>query len=318
MEFIRGIHNLASQHRGSVATIGNFDGVHLGHQAVLQQLTDRARDLACPPTAIIFEPQPAEFFGQRSAPPRLTPLRDKVEALGRYGVERVLCVNFNRRFASFSPDRFIQALLVNGLGVRHLVVGEDFRFGFRRQGGFEDLVAAGDEYGFEVQRMPEVTLDGHRVSSSWIRECLTEGDMETAERLLGRPYRISGRVVRGDERGRTIGFPTANILLKHRAISLKGVFAVEVFGVGDRPLEGVANLGVRPTIGGTRTVLEVHLLDFVGDIYHQHLKVDFLSRLRDEQRFDSLEMLTEQINRDVEQARAFFESRRYPSHELAF
>lgn len=318
MQFIRGIHNLGPEHRGSVATIGNFDGVHLGHQAVLQQLVDRSRDLECPTAAIIFEPQPAEFFGQRSAPPRLTPLRDKVEALSRYGVERVLCVNFNRRFADYSPDRFIRELLVNGLGVRHLVVGEDFRFGFRRQGGFDDLVAAGAEYGFEVQRMPEVELDGRRVSSSWIRECLTEGDMETAERLLGRPYRISGRVVRGDERGRTIGFPTANILLKHRAISLKGVFAVEAFGAGDRPLEGVANLGVRPTVGGTRTVLEVHLLDFVGDIYREHLKVDFLTRLREEQRFESLDALKEQINRDVEQARAFFETRRHPGSDLAF
>ena len=305
MQIIRNILNLKPHHHGCVATIGNFDGVHLGHQAVLGQLAEKADKLCLPLTVVTFEPQPEEFFRPEQAPPRLTRFREKVQALRRYAVDRVLVLRFNKDFSQQSPDEFIQRLLVKGLGVKYLVIGDDFRFGKDRAGDFVMLQAAGAKHGFEVVNMHTFMLDDERVSSTRVREALGEGDLNGAEKLLGRIYRMSGRVAHGDKKGRTIGFPTANIHLHRIATPLRGVFAVELFGLEGEPLPGVANLGTRPTVGGMRTLLEVHLFDFEGEIYGKHVHVDFLRKLRDERRFDSFDDLKAQIRRDADQARAF-------------
>lgn len=306
MEFIRGLHNLRPRHRGCVATIGNFDGVHLGHQAVIGQLADKAQQLRLPTLVMLFEPQPQEFFRRHSAPARLMRLREKLQALARYRVDRVLCVRFDEKFAALSPEDFIKRILVEGLGVRYLVVGDDFRFGAGRRGDFAMLRRAAERYGFEVAHRHTVTIDGVRVSSTRIRERLAAGDLAGAEKLLGRCYRMCGRVAHGDKLGRTLGIPTANIHLHRPASPLRGIFVVEVFGLKDEPWPGVASVGTRPTVGGTRYLLEVHLLDFAGDLYGAHLSVDFLKKLRDERRFESLEALKERMLADIEEARVFF------------
>ncbi|HHQ41733.1 MAG TPA: bifunctional riboflavin kinase/FAD synthetase [Chromatiales bacterium] len=309
MELIRGLHNLRPRHRGCVATIGNFDGVHLGHQAVLGQLAEKAEQLGLPTTVVTFEPHPQEWFFPDRAPPRLTRLREKLTALRRYSVDRVLVLRFDARLAAMEAAAFVERILVDGLGVRHLVVGDDFRFGRNRAGDFAFLRAMGARHGFDVVAMHSFRIDGARVSSTRIREALAAGDMDTAEKLLGRPYRMCGRVAHGDRRGRDIGFPTANLHLHRRASPVLGVFAVEVFGVPGEPVPGVANVGVRPTVDGTRALLEVHLLDFEGDLYGRYVQVDFLHKLRDERRFASFEALRAQIRRDVEAARAWFAAR---------
>ena len=306
MELVRGLHNLRPGHHGCVATIGNFDGVHLGHQAVLGQLAEKADSLCQPTLVITFEPQPQEFFSQGPVPPRLTRLREKLMALRRYSVNRVLVLNFNAAFAAMPAERFIQDVLVDRLGVKYLVVGDDFRFGHRRRGDFAMLKAAGQRHGFPVVSMHTFIADGERVSSTRIREALGRGDMELAERLLGRPYRMCGRVAHGDKRGRTIGFPTANVFLHRQATPVDGVFAVEVFGLDREPVQGVANVGTRPTVDGSRSLLEIHLFDFDADIYGRYIQVDFLHRIREERRFDSFEALKEQIERDREAAIRFF------------
>jgi len=306
MQIIRNLQNLKPHHHGCVATIGNFDGVHLGHQAVLGQLAEKADELNLPLTVVTFEPQPQEVFRPEQAPPRLTRFREKVQALRRYAVDRVLVLRFNKAFSRQSPDEFIQGLLVDGLGVKYLVIGDDFRFGKDRAGDFDMLKAAGKQHGFEVVNMHTFLLDGERVSSTGVRAALATSDLNAAGKLLGRTYRMSGRVAHGDKKGRTIGFPTANIHLHRIETPLRGVFAVELFGIEGEPLPGVANLGTRPTVGGMRTLLEVHLFDFDGDIYGRHVHVDFLLKLRDEQRFDSFAALTTQIMQDVAQARTYF------------
>ena len=306
MELIRGLHNLRTRHHGCVATIGNFDGIHLGHQAVLGQLAEKAAALGLPVTVITFEPQPQEYFNHGELPPRLTRLREKLTALQRFSVDRVLCLSFKQGLAQLSAEDFIRRVLVKGLGIRYLVVGDDFRFGQGRAGDFAMLQQAGKGHGFEVAHMHTFAIGGARVSSTRIREALQGGDLATAEQLLGRPYRMSGRVAHGNKRGRTIGFPTANIFL-HRARSpVDGVFAVEMFGIEGEPVRGVANVGTRPTIDGTQALLEVHLFDFSGDIYGRHVHVDFLHRIREERRFESFEALKAQILLDAEAARGFF------------
>lgn len=309
LELIRGLHNLQPRHRGCVATIGNFDGVHLGHQAVLGQLADEADRLGLPSLVMIFEPQPEEFFAPERAPARLTRLREKLMALRRYAAERVLCVRFDARFAALSAQAFIEDILVARLGVRYLVVGDDFRFGHRRAGDFAMLREAGARLGFQVVNMHTFVVDGERVSSTRIRRALAAGDLAGAEKLLGRPYRMCGRVAHGDKRGRGFGFPTANIHLHRRNTPVRGVFAVELFGVEGEPVAGVANVGTRPTVDGTRTLLEVHLFDFDRDIYGAYVNVSFLHKLRDEMRFDSFDALTAQIAADVAAARTWFAER---------
>jgi len=310
MELIHGLHNLRSHHRGCVATIGNFDGVHLGHQAVLGQLAERGAELGLPAVVVTFEPHPREFFARGAVPARLTRFREKLQALRRFSVARVVCLRFDQALANMPAATFIQRLLVEGLAVRYLVVGDDFRFGKGRAGDFAMLRAAGDVHGFQVAAMHTFNVDGMRVSSTRIREALIQDDLVTAEKLLGRPYRMCGRVVHGDERGRTIGFPTANIHLHRSSSPVSGVYAVEVFGLDKEPLAGVANVGTRPTLGGTHSRLEVHLFDFDADIYGHYVHVDFLHKLRPEHRFESLEELVTQIRKDAKEARAFHKARR--------
>ncbi len=306
MELIRGLHNLRPAHRGCVATIGNFDGVHLGHQEVLGQLAEKAEDLGLPTTLITFEPQPLEYFAPERAPARLTRLREKLQALRRFSVDRVLLLPFNRQLAEKGAQEFIRQILVAGLDVKYLVVGDDFRFGRGREGDFDTLVAAGREHGFQVVNMHTYSVDGERVSSTRVREALERGDMRAAERLLGRHYRMSGRVRHGDRLGRELGFPTANIWLHRKVSPLEGIFAVEVFGLEREPLAAVASIGNRPTVDGTRTILEVYIFDFDAEIYGRYLQVAFLHKLRDQLKFDSLEALREQIARDVRETQAFF------------
>ena len=308
MQLIRGLHNLRPEHRGCVATIGNFDGVHLGHQAVIGQLGEEAGRLRLPSVLITFEPQPMEYFRPQQAPARLTRLREKVEALRRFHIDRMLCLAFNRKLAQMRADKFIQRVLVDGLGVKYLVVGDDFRFGKERQGNFTLLQAAGREHGFAVVNMHTFLIDGERVSSTRVRGALTRGDLAAAEHLLGRTYRMSGRVAHGAKLGRQLGFPTANIHVHRQATPLQGIFVVEVFGIAGEPLPGVASLGTRPTLDGKTTILEVYLFDFDRDIYGQYLQVSFLHKLRDEVRYTTLDALTAQIARDVDNARHYFQS----------
>ena len=290
-----------------VVAIGNFDGVHLGHAALIARLTDAAERLDCPPAVLTFEPHPREFFTPDSAPARLSTLREKLELLADFGVEQAMVCPFNARFAGLTADAFIEQVLVRGLQVRHLIVGDDFRFGKGRAGDFSQLEAAGVRFGFTVEAMGSVTVDGERVSSSGVRRALAAGDMAHAARLLGRPYIMDGQVLHGQKLGRQLGFATANLRIKHNPLPMSGVFAVEVSGLGDKPLPGVANLGVRPTVGGTtRPLLEVHLFDFDRDIYGAHISVRFVHKLRDEQRFPNFDALKAQIAADAAAARAFF------------
>jgi len=286
--------------------IGNFDGVHRGHAALLNRLVDAAHGAALPATILTFEPHPREFFAPASAPARLTTLREKLELLSDAGVAQVMVCRFNADFAALSAQQFVDGVLLNGLRTRHLIIGDDFRFGKGRAGDFAMLQAAGERSGFTVEAMGSVTLDGGRVSSSSVREALAVGDMEQAAALLGRPYVIDGSVRHGEKVGRQLGFATANIRIKHNPLPMSGVFAVEVSGIDGQLLPGVANLGIRPTVGGIRPILEVHLFDFDRDIYGAHLSVRFVHKLRNEQRFPNLDALKAQIALDAVAARAFF------------
>jgi len=311
MKLIRGWHNLRRSHHGCVATIGNFDGVHLGHQAIFERLGLLARRWALPSVVIMFEPQPAEYFAPETAPSRLTRLREKLQAIERCEVDLVQCLRFGAGLANMSADRFVSDILVQGLGVRHLAVGDDFRFGAGRRGDYRALERAGRDFGFEVEDTPTVAVGGERVSSTRVRTALQNGRLSDAERLLGRRYGMSGRVVHGEQLGRTLGFPTANISLHRRVSPLRGVFAVTVWGAGHGWWQGVANVGCRPTVAGSVQRLEVHLLDFAGDLYGHHLDVKFMHRIRDELRFQSLDALRAQIQHDVRTAEAWFEGNGY-------
>lgn len=306
-KIIRGFHNLPTLPTGCVATIGNFDGVHLGHQAVLSQLAMKGDVLGLPAIVITFEPQPNEFFAPEKAPARLSRFREKVEALRSYSIEQLCVLRFDKKLAQMSAETFIDELLVRGLNVRYLVVGDDFRFGQNRLGDFALLQQAGQQHGFQVVNMHTFAIEQDRVSSTRIREALAAGDLMLTQTLLGHPYKMSGRVAHGHKRGRTLGFPTANIHLHRCKVPLTGVYAVQLFGIDGEPYQGVANVGIRPTIGGQdRALLEVHLFDFEGDIYGQYVQVYFLHKLRDEQRFENLEALKNQITKDCQQAKQFF------------
>lgn len=308
MKLIRGIHNLRQNHHGCVLTIGNFDGVHRGHKSLLQGLCEEGRTRNLPVMVMIFEPQPLELFAAGQAPARLTRLREKLRYLAECGVDYVLCVRFDRRFAALTAQNFVSDLLVNRLGVKFLAVGDDFRFGAGRQGDFLLLQKAGLEYGFNVISTQTFCEGGVRISSTAVRQALADDNLELAKSLLGHPFIISGRVVHGDELGRTIGFPTANIPLRRQVSPVKGVYAVEVAGLGDRLLPGVANIGTRPTVAGMRQQLEVHLLDVAMGLYGHHIDVVLRKKIRNEQRFSSLDELKAQIANDVVTAREFFGS----------
>ncbi|WP_036799373.1 MULTISPECIES: bifunctional riboflavin kinase/FAD synthetase [Photobacterium] len=309
MELIRGIHNIKPEHHGSVLTIGNFDGVHLGHQAVLRQVQAKAKELGWPATVMSFEPQPMELFAGDNAPARLTRFRDKYQQLKQLGMDRLFCVNFNAHFANMSPRDFVRRLLVEQLGVKFLVVGDDFCFGKGRSGNFAMLEAAGKEFGFTVVSTQSFCVSEQRVSSTAIRQALANNDLPLAESMLGRPYTIGGRVSHGRKLGRTIGFPTANVPLKRRVSPVSGVYAVEVFGVDGAPLPGVANVGHRPTVNGVRQQLEVHLFDFKSDLYGRQIEVVLRHKLRDEIKFESFDALKAQIERDAQTARVWLSER---------
>lgn len=291
-------------------TIGNFDGVHLGHQAMLDALLYAARERGLPPCVMTFEPHPREFFAPDQAPTRLTSLREKLELLAARGVARAHICRFDYAFAQISADDFVSRILVSGLRAQWLLVGDDFRFGSRRAGDVVTLRQASARFGFAVESMASVTLDGERVSSTAVRTALVAGDLDRASRLLGRAYSISGRVVRGQGIGHKLGFPTANVQMKHNRPPLAGIFAVELSGFGERTMRGVASLGVRPTLEAKgKPVLEVHLFEFDGSLYGRHVRVDFLRKFRDEEKYADLAALTRQIGIDVENARSFFARR---------
>ncbi len=318
MEIIRGLHNLKTQQTGCVATIGNFDGVHCGHQHILRQLVDKAISYQLPSMVITFEPQPQEFFAPKLAPARLTRFRDKVEVIADCGIDKLLVIHFNQSFSQLSADDFIQQFLVARLGIRYLQVGDDFQFGKGRSGNFTTLVAAGEQAGFSVDNTETYRYQHERVSSTRIRQALEAGDLEITTQLLNRPYWMSGHVQHGDKRGRTIGFPTANVPLHRETPAVSGVFAVRLWGrdlgkckntlnISDKQgINGIANIGYRPTVDGTKGLLEVHLFDFEGDLYGKLVHVDFLHKLREEMKFDSFELLKQQILTDAEAARTFF------------
>ena len=302
MRVFRGIPEHADT--ASVLTIGNFDGVHLGHQALLKLLTGKARALGLPAVVLTFEPHPREYFSPADAPARLASLREKLLLIDAAGVDRGYVCRFDARFAAQPAQAFIDDTLVRGLNVRHLFVGDDFCFGARRQGNFRMLRAAGEQHGFGVESMPTLDVEGERVSSSAVRQALADDDLAHAARLLGRPYSIAGRVSHGDKLGRQIGFPTANIQLRHRRPALTGVYAVSVEGLADGPVAGVANIGVRPTATSAgRARLEVHLFDWTRECYGAHIRVHFLHKLRAERKFESIDALRAQIALDADSAR---------------
>lgn len=307
MRVFRG-HLQAAPNPTAVA-IGNFDGVHLGHAALLRQLLEAARARGLTPSVLTFEPHPREFFTPATAPARLSTLREKLELLADCGVAQTMVCPFNRKFAALSAEEFIDDVLLRALRARYVVIGDDFRFGRGRSGDFALLRAAAQTHGFAVSALGSVRQGEERVSSSAVRRALAAGDMAHAAALLGRPYSMDGQVVHGQQLGRQIGFATANLRIKHNPLPLCGVFAVEVTGLGGAPLAGVANLGLRPTVGGTRPLLEVHLFDFDRDIYGAHIAVRFLHKLRDERRFSDFTALKAQIALDAAAAREFFRGR---------
>jgi riboflavin kinase/FMN adenylyltransferase len=302
MQLVRGIHNIRLADHGCVLTIGNFDGVHLGHQQVIKALVSKAKALNCVAAVLVFEPQPQELFSPKTAPARLCRLRDKYNLLAKLGVQRLICVNFTAKFAGQTAEHFIENLLVNKLGIKHLIVGDDFHFGKNRVGNFEMLSQAGETYGFDVSDTASYKMADCRISSTAIRQALEQDHLTDAEQMLGREYSIIGRVFHGDKRGRQLGFPTANVLLKRRVSPLSGVFAVMV-NTNSGQFKGVANIGARPTVNGIRQQLEVHLFDFDESLYGQCIEVIVKKKLRPVKRFENLNLLTEQIKQDSEQAK---------------
>jgi riboflavin kinase / FMN adenylyltransferase len=321
MRVVRGL-NLPA-HAPAAVTIGNFDGMHLGHRALLRQLKAEASIRGLQTGVLTFNPHPREFFARRAnqgiaahVPARLHTLREKLEALAAAGIDQTRVCPFNETFAALTPEDFVRRVLVESMCARHVLIGDDFRFGARRAGDFSMLVALGLRYGFTVSALDSECLGASRISSSQVRDALAAGDLQRAEALLGYPYSIAGRVVQGRQLGRTIGVPTANVQIRHDPLPLRGVFVVDVMldqtdQAVPRRLQryrGVANLGYRPTLGGDkRPLLEVHLFDYSGDLYGVHLDVRFLAKLRDEMTFDSFEVLTRQIHEDLAQAHAYFD-----------
>lgn len=312
MRLIRGLHHLEPLRDGCVLTIGNFDGLHLGHRRVIERVAAHGKRLQLPTVAMVFEPQPLEYFLGDHAPSRLTRLREKVIQFAKLPIDELLVLPFNRKLADYDAEQFIRDILVGRLNIKHLVIGDDFHFGKARRGNFALLQHRGEEYGFAVESTDSFELDGLRISSTLIRDALGEGDLAQAKTLLGRDYSVCGRIAHGDKRGRELGFPTANLQMFRKNTPLVGVFAVTMTGLDGRELSGVANLGNRPTVdGGAKAVLETHLFDFDQDIYGRYVEVHFKARLRDEVRFDSLSALKEQITRDVSAAQAFFAGMRH-------
>ena len=310
MQLIRGLGNLPQNLHACALTIGNFDGVHLGHQAILRHLRTKADELHLPMVVMLFEPQPREYFCTENAPARLMRLRDKLRYLKQAGVDMVIVAKFNRTFANLPAQQFIEDWLVRKLNVKFLSIGDDFKFGAKRQGNFTLLQQAGEKFGFTVEDSRSFCLDALRISSTAIREALANDDLTLAEKLLGRPYRILGRVIHGNELGRTIGFPTANIRLHRQVNPVKGVYAIKVRLKSGAFFDGVANIGTRPTINGVNQLLEAHLFDFQGDLYGEWLDVELCHKIRNEMKFPSFDDLKAQITKDVETAKNVFKTDR--------
>jgi riboflavin kinase/FMN adenylyltransferase len=314
MKVFRGLPTAESR-APCALTIGNFDGVHRGHQALLAQLRDAADRLGLETAVMTFEPHPREYFAQRAgdlskAPARIASLRDKLQSLANAGVDRVIVEHFNAQFASLSPEEFVKNVLVDGLHVKWLIVGEDFCYGSRRAGNIATLMEAGQRYGFEVVALPAVNNKGIRISSSAIRQALAAADFDHARVLLGHSYTVSGHVVHGQKLGRTLGFPTLNLRISHRRPALSGIFVVQVHGLAPQPLAAVASLGVRPTVDDSgRVLLETHLFDFDQQCYGKLIRVEFLAKLRDEEKYDGLSALTAAIQNDEARARGWFRAR---------
>lgn len=300
MRIIRGFSHLEPLERGCVLTIGNFDGLHLGHRAVIEKLAAKGRETGLPVAVMIFEPQPLEYFLGDHAPSRLMRLREKVIDFSDLPVDYLLVARFNRRFANLEAETFIDDVLIKTLNVKHLVIGDDFHFGKARRGNFALLQARGKQAGFTVEDTGSFYIDGHRVSSTLIRDALSEGDLALTERFLGHCYSVCGRIVHGEKRGRALGYPTANIKLHRKNTPLGGVYAVTMTGLGAPPIQGIANVGTRPTVdGGSKVLLETHLFNFDREIYGRYVEVHFKRKIRDEMRFHSLDKLKAQIEKDV-------------------
>jgi len=307
MQFIRGLKQWPPAFSGCVATIGSFDGVHVGHQALIGQLIEHSQRLGVPSVVMSFEPQPKDYFQPNDCLPRLTRLREKIQCLTLTGVDAFLLLRFDQALASLTAEAFVTRILVRALGVRHVVVGDDFCFGKGRKGDFDCLVSFGKQFGFGVSRTQSHQLGGVRASSTAIRQALVDGQLDWAAQLLGRAYTLSGKIVRGQQKGRTIGFPTANLPLFRQQSPVRGVFVVEMLGIDEQPLPGVANIGNRPTLAGDgQWVLEVHLFDFNRNIYGRHVQVRFLHKIREEKRFESFHALKDQIEQDAAVAKQFF------------
>ncbi len=305
MELIRGVHNILPQHKGCVLTIGNFDGVHLGHQAVLAQVKHIAAAQQLPSCVMVFEPQPLELFMGTAAPARISRFREKYLALAQLGIDRLLCVGFNRAFAAQDPQQFIETLLLQKLGTQHLIVGDDFHFGKARSGNFALLQQASQTHGFGLNSTSSLKLGAQRVSSTLIRQALEADNLALAEQMLGRPFALTGRVRHGRKLGRDLGFPTANVWLYRKKLPVSGVYAIDAhtrYGT----FQGVANIGNRPTVQGVREQLEAHLFDFNNDLYGSQIEVVLRQKLRAEQRFASLAALKQQIAADEAAAKHYF------------
>ena len=294
---------------GSVVCIGAFDGLHLGHRALVRHAVERARGLGVAAVAVAFEPLPREFFAQGTPPPRLTLARGKVQMLRDLGVDAIGLLRFNAAMAAMQPEEFVQRLLVQRLSAREVWIGPEFQFGNRRRGNLALLQAMGETLGFQANEIPAVDLRGERISSTRIRQLLLAGEFEHAGDLLGRPYSIGGRVVRGRQLGRTLGYPTANLRFP-RTPALSGIYATLVHGVFEQPWPSVSSFGTRPTVDGVEPLLEAHLFDFQGDLYGRHIDVEFVAKLRDEVKFNDLDALTVQMHRDADQARAILSEHR--------
>jgi riboflavin kinase/FMN adenylyltransferase len=303
MKIVRGLTNARPSDRGCVLTIGNFDGMHLGHESIVRQLLDRGLEHGLPTALLTFEPNPREFFDPASAPARLMRLRDKAARLAEMGVDRLVLLKFDERLRTWDATTFVERVLVEALGVRHVVIGSAFRFGRGRSGTVELLRAAGRTNGFGVDEVDAVAIDGERVSSTRVRAALASGDLDTVRRLLGRDYRMTGRVMEGRRLGRTLGYATANLRLHRRVSPVAGVFAVRVHGAAGAPLPGVASVGSRPTVGGGEILLEAHIFDWQGDLYGRYLGVDFVAKLREESHFPDLDALVARMHVDAREAR---------------
>ena len=307
MQLIRHINSYKDNSQGCVATIGNFDGVHLGHQKVISKILEKSKSLGLPSMVITFEPTAKEFFLKQHAPSRLTNFREKFCQISELGIENFVCLQFNKTLASMPAEKFIEKILVEGLRIKNLTVGDNFRFGKDRIGDFDLLQKYAGKFNYEVNNTKSYAHKDLRVSSTLIREYLANGALTRAKEMLGRDYSISGHVVHGDKNGRTINFPTANIPIKRKKSAISGVFAVDVLMENGDQHYGVANIGHRPTVGGTRTQLEVHIFQFSQEIYGNHIKVTFRKKLRNEKKFDSFEELKKQIQLDAQSAQDFFD-----------